>query len=58
MLGVKILNGKEDNHPEPNNNNGDRVNNIVHFHVYDGLNRGAAQRMDSNWKIKTKYSEY
>ncbi len=46
-------------HPEPQINNGDRDNCIVHFHLYDNkLGRSTAYRMDEYADIKEKYSEY
>lgn len=45
-------------HPEPNINNGDRQSNIVHFHLYDGLKRLPAMRMDEHPEIKEKYAKY
>lgn len=31
---------------------------IVHFHVYKGLDRDPAQRMDNYLEIKEKYAKY
>ena len=45
-------------HPEPKINNGDRQTNIVHFHMFDGLKRSDAQRMDTHMNIKEKYAIY
>ena len=45
-------------HPEPKINNGDRETSIVHFHVYKGLDRNPAQRMDEHPHIKEKYAKY
>lgn len=39
-------------HPEPKINNGDRATNIVHFHIYNRLDRAHAQRMDGTLKLK------
>ena len=38
--------------------NGDRETSIVHFHVYKGLDRNPAQRMDEHPHIKEKYAKY
>ena len=45
-------------HPEPKINNGDRETSIVHFHIYKGLDRDPAQRMDNYLEIKEKYAKY
>ncbi len=45
-------------HPEPNINNGDRERNIVHFHLYNGLVRSKAYRMDQFPDVKEKYAKY
>ncbi len=45
-------------HPEPKINNGNREDSIVHFHIYKGLDRNLAQRMDEHLKIKEKYAKY
>jgi hypothetical protein len=44
--------------PDPKINNGDRETSIVHFHVYNGLYRAPAQRMDGHLEIKEKYAKY
>lgn len=45
-------------HPEPNLNNGDRKNNILHFHLFNGLKRDEPMRMNVNPMIKEKYKKY
>lgn len=45
-------------HPEPNINNGDRDNDILHFHQFDSLTRLPAKRMDLHQEIKEKYKDY
>lgn len=45
-------------HPEPKINNGDREASIVHFHIYNGLDRDPAKRMDKHSNIKEKYAKY
>jgi hypothetical protein len=45
-------------HPEPIINNGDRVMNILHYHVYSGLDRINVERMSDHPDVKEKYSIY
>lgn len=45
-------------HPEPIINNGDRVTNILHYHVYSGLDRINVERMSDHPDVKEKYSIY
>ena len=45
-------------HPEPNINDGNRETNIVHFHLYDGLVRSEAYRMEQYPDIRKKYEKY
>lgn len=44
-------------HPEPKINNGSR-GDIVHFHIYHGLDRDEPIRMDEHPEIKQKYAKY
>lgn len=46
------------NHPEPSINNGNRHENVVHFHIYKGLDRDNVQRMDAHPEVKSKYAKY
>ena len=43
-------------HPEPKINNGDKQQKILHFHVYNGLERKDAEMMNDD--IKEKYSKF
>lgn len=43
-------------HPEPNINNGNRIENIVHYYTFNGLNRKPAKILDEI--IKKRYSKY
>lgn len=39
-------------HPEPKLNNGNRVENVLHFHTFDSLNRNDAQILTEDYKVK------
>jgi len=45
-------------HPEPKINNGDMRTNILHYHIYKGLIRGNAIRMDEHPEMSVKYADY
>lgn len=45
-------------HPEPIINNGNRVTNILHYHIYSGLDRINVERMSDHPDVKEKYSTY
>lgn len=44
-------------HPEPNINNGNREN-VVHYHLFDGLNRSEPTLVKTHPEIKEKYKKY
>lgn len=45
-------------HPEPTLNKGDRLTNVLHFHMYSGLDRISTEKMSDHPDVKEKYSIY
>ena len=45
-------------HPESKINNGNRKDNILHFHLFEGLIRKDAKKLNQYPEIKEKYKKY
>lgn len=46
------------NHPEPVINHGNRQDNILHFHTYNGLDRSTAIPLSEHPEIVSRYFKY